>query len=1130
MSTLFRVINILLLAVLAVVFIGCEKFTGEDRMFVELDSSYTNINFSNNLSYTQSFNQYTYRNFYAGGGVGLGDFNGDGRTDIYLTSNQGRNKLYINKGDFEFEDVTAEAGVGGEKPWTTGVSIADVNGDGYLDIYVLNSGQHGEEDRKNELFINNGDLSFTERAEEFGIADVGNSIHAAFFDYNKDGRLDLFILNNYASKSIEDYDQSKDLRSGTHLRGGDRLYKNEGDSFTDVTEKSGIHSSEIGFGLGVSVGDVNRNGWPDIYVYNDFFEKDYLYINNKDGTFSEVIDSTLGSISTTSMGGDIADLNSDGYPELFATDMLPNNEDRLKTVTDFISWKEYQQEVELGYHQKFTRNTLQYNNKDGTFSEIGRYAGVEATAWSWGALMADFNLDGRRDIFVSNGFYKDVTDNDLALRLQDREVRKSLFNGRQIDYVKLLEMTPSVPLSNYLFENEGGMRFTNRAQDWGVGTPNFSSGAAYGDLDNDGDLDLVVNNVNDQPFVYRNRITEEHPDLSWLKIDLVGESPNTEAVGAQVEVIADARLHYAEQMPQRGFQSSVDPTLHFGLGSEVETIDTLRVQWPDGRSTLRTDVEPNRTIELQQAKATEREQTDSVKPASREDKDPMLVDVTEEVGIDWAHQESPHNDFERSPLLMQMRSTEGPPLCSGDVNNDGREDIYVGGARDQSGTLFLQRADGGFQNVPQSSLEADREAEDTDCEFFDADGDGVPELYVASGSSEFESGSPHLTDRLYRFDSQSGLVRNEEALPEPETEATPTGAVDVADVDGDGDLDLFVGSRMVPPSEASARGYGSPVGGRLLVNDGRGHFRHATDQLAPGLRAEELKTPGITDAEWGDLNADGSPDLVVVGEWMPITVFFNRGGRLKRADPKSIGLGNTQGWWQSVTVADLDDNGALDLVAGNHGLNSRFRAEPEEPVHMWSGDLNRDETLDHVIATYNDGEGPYPVALYQNIVQQLPYLKSEYPTFSDYAETPVSEMFGREQLEEADHYRADQLASVVAWNMGEDDFQVDSLPFRAQLAPMYGGLAEDLDEDGGSELLLGGNLDAVQPQIGAFDASYGVYLEQDSLRGYAGKSSAESGFFSPGEIRSIQSLQVGGDLHVFVARNDAPIQVLRATE
>ncbi|WP_372638481.1 VCBS repeat-containing protein [Fodinibius sp.] len=1120
---------------------SCSFFSGESRetLFENVPSSSSNVNFTNELSPTNAFNSYTYANFYSGGGVGLGDFNNDGLLDIYLTANQKDNKLYLNEGDFTFTDITEKAGVGGDRAWSTGVSVVDINGDGWLDIYVCNAGEIRGDDRRNELFINNGDLTFTERAEEYGIADRGLSIHASFFDYDKDGDLDMYLLN-YTSQSIGSFDLERNLRDERGFKGGDRFYRNEliqpdtaasghsGSSekeiagFTEVTQEAGIYSSDIGFGLGVSVGDMNRDGWQDIFISNDFFERDYLYLNNRDGTFREVLEQQMESISTTSMGGDIADLNNDGYPEIFVTDMLPENDQRLKTITTFADWEQYQFELEHDYYHQMTRNVLQLNNGNGTFSEIGRYAGVEATAWSWGALISDFNMDGERDIFVPNGIYKDMTDQDHLLHVTQPEVRNSLVQNNRVNYQKLLEMTPTNPIPNYMFEQTDYLRFTNRAPEWGLDQPGFSHGSAYGDLDNDGDMDLVVNNVNAKSSVYRNQTRENYPERTWLQLELEGQAPNSSAVGSQVALIAGGKRWHTEQMPVRGYQSTVDPKLHFGLGG-VERIDTLWVQWPDGRLSRVLDAATNQLLTLSQDQAREdtswtRQWNEQSRPYPSE-KPPQLEDITDTFAFDWQHRENEYIDFDRQPLLFHARSTEGPPLCTGDLNGDGRQDFFVGGARGQPGALFLQTAAGEFQTARDDVFKTESGSEDTDCALFDANGDGAEDLYVASGGSDFANGDSALADRLYLNEGQGTFRRSTRAFSSLKSVFNqPTGAVVAGDYNSDGNVDLFVGFRMQPGA------YGIPAGGYLLENDGSGRFRDVTEDRLPGLSEAGL----ITDAAWGDVDGDQDPDLLITGEWMPVRLFRNNDGTFVEATGEA-GLDSTHGWWNSIELTDLDGDGDMDWIGGNHGLNSRFEATPQQPIELWVNDFNRDGNFEQIMTSYKNGES-YPVALRHDLLAVLPMLESKVPSYHAYAETTVRELFNEQQLEESIHLKATMLSSSVGRNNGNGQFTVTSLPMEAQLSPMYGIFARDFNGDDHAELLMGGNLYRVKPQAGRYDASYGVMLRQDSTGRYRSVSHRESGFFVDGEIRAIHPLRLNGQQVILIARNNKPLQVLKIRE
>jgi len=674
---------------------GCDIQSGSSgkELFTLMPSSITKAEFINHLDYDiqlkTKFNIYTYRNFYNGGGVALGDINNDGLIDIFMTSNMGTNVLYLNKGDFRFEDISEQGGIGGKGKWATGAAFADVNGDGWTDIYVCNSGNLEGDDRRNELFINNGNLTFSEKAKEYGLDDTGFSTHGVFFDYDKDGDLDMYLLNN-SSKAIGSFNIKDNQRHKRDSIGGDKLFRNDSNKFTDVSIEAGIYGSVIGFGLGVTIGDIDQDGWMDIYVSNDFFERDYIYLNNHDGTFRETLVKMMRSISAASMGADMADINNDHYPEIFATDMVPEHNDRLKTKTTFDNWDGYKSSVDNGYHHQFTRNMLQSNNADGTFSEIGRLAGVNATDWSWGALIMDLDNDGLKDLFVANGIYKDLTDQDYLQYFSNRDMAMSIVQGNKVDYKMLIDAIPSVKIPSYAFKNTGNYSFINMAEKWGLGTPSFSNGSAYGDLDNDGDLDLVVNNANMPMFIYRNESDNQLPDNHYLKIILNGESGNTSAIGSKVTVKHNGKFIYLEQMPMRGYLSTSDSRPNLGLGP-LTVVDSLIVEWPDDRITLMTNVKTNQILNLNQK--------DAVKMSLRlldplKSENVCFEDITGEKQLDFIHKEDDFNDFEVEKLFYHMVSTEGPGICKGDINGDGLDDIFAGGAKGQPGSLMIQNENG----------------------------------------------------------------------------------------------------------------------------------------------------------------------------------------------------------------------------------------------------------------------------------------------------------------------------------------------------------------------------------------------------------------------------------------------------
>jgi enediyne biosynthesis protein E4 len=1086
---------------------GGQQSTPPSTLFRPLSPSQTGIEFENRLDYSEELNTYTFKNFYNGGGVGLGDFNNDGLVDIFFSGNLVGNRLYINEGNLKFTDATESSGLTSTGVWTTGVSIVDLNADGLLDIYLCKSGPPTKFKRHNELFINNGDATFTEKSKEYGLAFEGLSVHAGFFDYDRDGDLDCYLLNN-SLRSIGGYDLRKDQRNVPDSLGGNKLLRNDSGEFKDVSKGAGIYTSAIGFGLGVTIGDINKDGWPDIYVSNDFFEKDYLYINNHDGTFSESIEKYMREISLGSMGADMADINNDGLPEIFVTEMLPESDERLKTTSQFESWEKYRRNVDMGYYHQFSRNVLQLNNGDGTFSEISRLAGVHATDWSWGALIFDMDNDGLKDIFVANGIFKDLLDQDYVNFGSDPDMIKRIVRREKNVITELIDAMPSNKVPNYAFQNNGDLTFTNKSGPWGLSVPSFSNGSSYGDLDNDGDLDLVLNNVNMPASVFENRSKELYPSNATLTFSLQGEVTNTSGIGAKIILKVNGKQFYQELSSMRGFMSCVDNQIHFGLG-EIAEVDTARIEWPQGKVTLLTKLKVNQRIIVYEMDAKK----ENVELVDGNKKVNSIFGRLEIDGADFIHVENDFNDFDRDRLLFNMVSNEGPCMCTGDVNGDGLEDFYIGGAKDQAGGLFMQKSLGGFLKTNQGLFESDKGSEDTDCVFFDANSDGMLDLYVASGGTEFSNSSVVLLDRLYVNKRFGRLEKSHQLLPVSHAFESTSTAVP-GDYDNDGDIDIFVGVRLAPSQ------YGVPVNGYVLNNDGKGNFQDVSKNIAPALEKLGL----ITDAKWADINGDGKDDLLVVGEWMPIKIFINEDRKLIDRT-ETFGLEGTNGWYNCIETGDLNGDGRIDFVVGNHGLNSRFKASAAEPVSLYLNDFDQNGNVEQVITQFNNGVS-YPMVLRQDLLAQIPSLKKKFLHYSDYKGKVIADIFTTAQLAEATILDAFTFETAVWINQSNGVFKKVSLPINAQFSPVYSILVDDFDRDKKQDILLGGNLYRAKPETGIYDGSYGLLLKGDGIGNFASLTSIRSGVTIKGEIRALRKMNYRGKRILLVGKNNDKMEVL----
>jgi len=1045
-----KILKLSTISLIVFLLTACQEDAGlEPKMFVLKDNEAIGVDFSNDLESTNEFNVYKYRNFYNGGGVGLGDINNDGLVDMYFVSNQKSNKLYLNKGNFSFEDITDSAGVGGTKAWSTGVTFADVNGDGYLDIYVCNSGDLAGDDKKSELFINQQDNTFTEEAEKYGLNDEGYSTHASFFDYDKDGDLDVYLLNNsYAA--IGSFNLRKNQRPVRDKLGGDKLMRNDGGKFVDVSDEAGIYGSEIGFGLGVTVGDYNNDTWLDLFISNDFFERDYLYLNQRDGTFKEDLTTKMHSTSAASMGADAADINNDGYTDIFVTDMLPYDYERLKTVTTFDDWNRYKYNVSNDYHHQFTRNVLHLNHEGKYFSEISRYMGVHASDWSWGALFFDMDNDGWRDLFIANGIYKDITNQDYLEYIANESIIESIVTDEGVNYKELIDVIPSNKVPNMAFMNLEGEDF-KLDDNLGLNKASFSNGAAYGDLDNDGDLDLVVNNINEACYIYENVADNNNKSL---RLRLKGSGKNTFAIGAKVIVECGDKVYTYENITCKGFQSTVDNRMTIGIGKATEA--KVKVQWPNGKESQLTvtDFESELVIDEADAKLQVIYKADETKESNP---------FKSRAKLDYVKLERDFSDFNQERLIFSMRNNEGGQLSIGDIDKDGNNDLVLPGAKGQANSVFLGAKNGSFKKSTGHDFDSQSEPEHRQTSLVDIDGDNDLDLVLAAGGVEHSKYSPFLVDKIYLNNGEGSFTKSDgqlSAFPK-----VSSSCVEPIDYDGDGDNDLIISERV------KIAQCGMPCSTYLLENDGAGNFKDVSESIAPSLKDIGM----VTAVEQGDFDGDGDLDVLLAGEFMALTLLENVNGKLEK---KRLGAEiGVNGIWSALHVTDIDKDGDLDIIAGNHGENSRFTASQERPTKLYFDDFDGNGFGEGILCYKRDDGEYYPYALRHDLIDQMKSLKKVFPDFESFKSVSIDEIIPKEKLTKAVTYDVDNLKTVLLINKGGLKFENHPLPKEAQFTNIYAIADADFDHDGDLDIVMGGNLYGVQPDMGIYDASRGLYLE-----------------------------------------------------
>ena len=1070
--------------------IKAPKESSSKSLFTKLEAETTGINFENSVVESEEFHPFNYPYIYNGGGVAIGDINNDGLEDIYFTSNQNSNKLYLNQGDLKFQDITEQAGVQDQKGWSTGVSMIDINNDGWLDIYVCKSAFRDKASlRKNLLFVNQKDGSFVEEAARWGLDDDGFSVQSYFFDYDKDGDLDLFLINHrddfFNSINLDALLADEDYYPQT----SDHLYRNDGNHFTDMTIESGIINKE--FSLSASIGDFNNDGWLDIFVANDFITPDKLYLNNRNGTFSNQINTRFKHTSYSSMGSDLADINNDFLPDLMVLDMSAEDHERGKQNMPSMDTNGFYKTAISGYHYAYMSNMLNLNNGNGFFSDIASFAGVAKTDWSWGPLLADFDQDGFKDIFVSNGIKRELGNQDFGNLIHN----SGKFNIGEMPIADILAQLPSNKLKNYVFRNNGNLSFVNTIEDWGFEDMINTNGAAYGDLDNDGDLDLVLNNMDDKASVYRNNATN-----NFLSIKLTGPNNNLLALGATVNVYLDSSKQQQQLFLSRGFQSSVSPVMVFGLGNS-ENIDRIEVVWGDGKIYEENDIEPNQFLHIKY-----KDQSSLGKTQHHQLPNEWKLINPKMLGLDFKHMENYYNDFDKQVLLPQKQSQKGPALAAKDINNDGLEDWFIGGANNQSGVIYLQQKSGTFKQTNQEVFKVDSDFEDNDALFFDADGDGDQDLYVASGGYELTENSQLLQDRLYLNDGMGNFKKSSNRLPKM---ITSTKTVVDYDYDNDGDADLIIGGHVVPGKyPLNERSY--------ILQNNSGIFTDVTSTIAPDF--EDIGI--INDLLFSDYDQDGIKELIAIGEWMPITIFKYINSKFTKIEVSS--LQKTSGWWNTISEIDFDNDGDLDYFVGNLGGNNKFHPSKEQPLFIFGNNFDGNDTYDMVLSKNYKGN-LVPVRGKECSTDQNPFVSQRIKTYKEFASSSLEDIYGTDELAQSYQKEVYEFESVYLENLGNGNFDLKPLPVAAQLGPTLSFELVDVNKDGLLDLIGAGGIYEAEVETVRYDSNVGYILLNDSNGGF--KPYKDTGFYIGTNSRKLHAFQINKQTHLAVINNDGPLLI-----